>query len=85
MDLLCTTCGEPFDMDHVLHEEPAAFKRSGAAITGCPCCKANDYGKALPPAQRAKLDAARELGELLGDDVDGYAAELEDLRAMEGE
>ncbi len=76
MDLVCTTCGEPWDMDYVLHDEPGSFKRQGAAITHCPVCKEN--GPA-PKELRTKLLAAREVGDLLGDDVDGYAAMLEDL------
>jgi hypothetical protein len=63
-------------MDHVLHDEPQDFTRSGAAIIACPACKEN--GPA-PPQLREKLLAAREVGELLGDDVDGYAVALEDL------
>ena len=27
MDLLCTCCGEPWDIYHVLHEEPEEFDR----------------------------------------------------------
>ena len=77
MDLICTSCGEPWAMDYVLHEEPAAFTRKGSAIVHCPACAASLQD--LPIEQRIMLNAARELGELLGDDVDGYAAELEDL------
>lgn len=76
MDLVCTSCGEPWDMDHVLHEEPQGFTRSGAAIISCPACKENGPP---PPELQDKLRLARTAGELLGDDVDGYAAELEDL------
>jgi hypothetical protein len=78
MDLVCTTCGEPWDLDYVLHEEPEAFAREGAAIVSCPCC--HERKPKLKKEERAKLEAARELGKLLGDDVDGYAAELEDLQ-----
>jgi len=81
MDLVCCTCGEPWDMDHVLHEEPELFSRAGAAIVSCPCC--TERKEPLTEAERERLAAARELGELLGDDVDGYAAMLEDLR-LEG-
>lgn len=77
MDLICTACGEPWDMDYVLHEEPEAFKRSGAAIIHCPACK--ERKEPLAKEEKEKLEAAREVGELLGDDVDGYASELEDL------
>lgn len=79
MDLVCTTCGEPWDLDYVLHDEPEGFTRQGAAIVSCPCCPERKHGKDLDAEARERLSAARELGELLGDDVDGYAAELEDL------
>ena len=81
MDLICTSCGEPWDMDTVLHDEPHEFTKEGPVITACPCCKANDYGRKLSKVQRDKLAAAREVGGLLGDDVHGYAAMLEDLDA----
>lgn len=77
MDLVCTSCGEPWSTDYVLHDEPEGFTREGAAIVSCPCCKERK-GK-LSKEEREKLAAARDLGQLLGDDVDGYAAELEDL------
>jgi hypothetical protein len=78
MDLICTSCGEPWDLDYVLHEEPEAFEKKGSAIVSCPCCP--EKKSKVTEKQRLRLDAARELGELLGDDVDGYAAELEDLQ-----
>jgi hypothetical protein len=77
MDLVCTNCGEPWSLDYVLHDAPDDFSRSGAAIIGCPCCK--DRKCELTKEERERLSAARELGELLGDDVDGYACQLEDM------
>ena len=77
MDLVCTSCGEPWDMDYVLHDEPEGFERKGAAIVSCPCCK--DRKTPLSKEEKERLSAARELGELFGDDVDGYAAQLEDM------
>ena len=32
MDLICTCCGEPWDIYHVLHEEPEGFDRQGGRI-----------------------------------------------------
>ena len=77
MDLICTSCGEPWEMDYALHDNPGEFKRTGAAIVHCPCCK--DRKTALSKEEQEKLLAARELGILLGDDVDGYACQLEDM------
>ena len=77
MDLVCCSCGEPWDLDYVLHDESEAFTREGAAIVSCPCCP--ETRPELTAGEEQRLAAARELGALLGDDVDGYAAELEDL------
>ncbi len=78
-DLYCTRCGEPWDMDHVNFEmspeERGRFKKS----EGCPAC----YGKTVEKRPfRAQLAAA--LGDVLGDDEDGLAAEMEDAEAMMG-
>lgn len=77
MDLVCCGCGEPWALDYVLHDEPEGFTRDGAAIVACPCCGSRD--RQMSAEEKERLDAARELGTLLGGDVDGYAAELEDL------
>lgn len=78
MDLVCTTCGEPWDMDYVLHEEPESFERVGGNITHCPCCETTSQ-EDISPQQREKLEIIENLAELLGDDIDGLAAEIEDL------
>jgi hypothetical protein len=82
MDLICTSCGEPWDLDHVLHEEPEEFERKGALITHCPCCK--ERTEPLTEAERERLEDVRMVSELLGDDVDGAAAMLEDLGLTQG-
>ncbi|MDO8472625.1 MAG: hypothetical protein Q7T05_02280 [Dehalococcoidia bacterium] len=79
MDLYCSRCGEPYDMDHVNFEmspeERARFKKG----EGCPAC----YGKVVEKRPfRAQLAGA--LSEILGDDEDGAAAEMEDAEAMLG-
>ena len=80
MDLVCIRCGEPWDMDYVLHDDPAAFERKGGKIEHCPACPDE------PPRQsrheRARLAAIAELADVLGDDVDGLAATLEDLHLL---
>ena len=76
MDLICTRCGEPWDLDHVLHENPGGFVRKGGLIRRCPTCP-HDEPK-LDPQTRQRLAAVAAMAELLGDDVDGLAAVLED-------
>ena len=77
MDILCTTCGERWGIDHVLHDEPEEFEREGARVTRCPACRRGR--PRLSTAHRNRLALAEELALLCGDDVDAYAAELEDL------
>lgn len=76
MDMLCLRCGEPWVMHHVIHDEPEEFERKGCIISMCPSCQ----GKVpeLTEAQKDRLDQARTLAVLLGNDIDGYVVELED-------
>jgi len=77
MDVYCTRCGEPWDIDYVLHEEPEGFGRCNGVITSCPCCQGKKVD--LSPAEKEQLAAIREISKMFGDDLDGLAAELEDL------
>lgn len=77
MDLVCTRCGEPWDMHHVLHDEPEDFERHGGVILQCPSCPKE--APKLSDEERKRLETIRTLGELLGDDIDAFAAELEDF------
>ena len=78
MDLPCINCGEPWDMDYVLHEAPHEFTRTHGRIDRCPACPATGRPR-LSAAKRAQLDAVATLADILGDDIDGLVAELEDL------
>ena len=78
MDLLCINCGEPWDMDYVLHEAPHEFTRHHSRIDRCLACPATGRPD-LPPTERERVDIAAALADLSGDDIDGFAAELEDL------
>jgi len=78
MDLVCVNCGEPWDVDHVLHDAPQEFIRKGGVIKKCPACPKEGQPN-LDEKTRVKLDAVEELGEILGDDIDGLAASLEDF------
>jgi hypothetical protein len=78
MDLLCVTCGEPWDMDYVLHDAPHEFTRTHGRIDRCPACPATGRPPLSPP-ERERLAVVAELADILGPDIDGLAAELEDL------
>ena len=80
MDLYCQRCGEPYDFFHV-HDEMTSAERN-AFLHGehCPSCQ----GKPVEPRPfRAQL--AGVLADLLGDDTDGLAAEMEDAEALLGD
>ena len=81
MDLICTCCGEPWDIDHVLHEEPDEFDREGGLIRACPCCH-GVRPEGLPEKIRESLELAASVAELCGDDVDGAAAMQDDLASF---
>lgn len=75
MDIYCPKCGEPWDQEE-LHdiegktyaEANLAFRRTGCAVFGEKCEGEN--------TQAAMLAAAAY--EMLGDDLDAAAAELEE-------
>ena len=80
MDLYCKRCGEPWDFDSVQHGDftPTEQRRFWDA-EGCPAC----YGKPVEKQPfRAQVMAA--FHEVLGDDLDGLAAEMEDAEYMMG-
>ena len=77
MDLVCTRCGEPWHVDHVLHDETDSFERRGGRIDRCPCCPRHKPG--LSPEEQERLDAIAELADLLGEDIDGLAGTLDDF------
>ena len=89
MDIYCHRCGEPWEIDtfHDIADERgetfavvmSAFQREGCGATGwvAACERATGDGARM----RGDLSAA--LAEMLGDDVDGIAAMMEDLGAVD--
>ena len=77
MNIICANCLDSWDIDYVLHEEPGNFDRQGALINSCPSCHGRE--QRMSPAQREHLSAVRAIADLMGDDVDGFAATLEDF------
>ena len=78
MDIICTCCGEPWDICHLLHEEPQGFDCEGALIRACPCCH-GERPDALNRRTRGQLDGLADAAQLFGDDLDGFAVFLEDM------
>ncbi len=78
MDILCTRCGEPWDVfslvDDMSSEEAASLK----AGKGCPGCVNTPTEQVVNIAPNSSLIQA-ELATLLGDDMDGLASTMEDF------
>ena len=78
MDILCTRCGEPWDVysltDDMTPEEASDLK----AGRGCPCCKGKEVTNINPDGSCIQ----RELAGVLGDDIDGLAAMMEDFNLL---
>ncbi len=80
MDMYCSRCGEPWAMDYVLHDEPEAFDYHDGRIFNCPSCRSTkDEDLKLTEGQKDRAAMAGILADVLGDDVDGIAAEMEDM------
>lgn len=88
VDIYCPKCGEPIDMDYI-HDVVAA-RRSDGDDTATWSTVAADYRRRGCPAvdmsHNADTTADPVIGELygmLGDDMDGAAAMMEDMDMMD--
>ena len=83
MDIKCPICGEPWDMDELhelipdecedYHKAVSLFRNKGCEAFGC------SHNK-TPDKQSANLSSM--LMDVLGDDVDGIASELDDAEYL---
>ena len=79
MDLYCKRYGEPYDFFHVQDEMQGTEGRRSYDVDGCPA----RYGKEIK-RRPCRAQAMEALHEILGDDLDGLAAELEDAELLMG-
>ena len=83
MDIYCPKCGEPVDIDYlhdVAETNAGTFTEVREAFYMDGCEALGDQCNPNPNRNRAAVAAA--LMDLLGDDVDGLAADMEDFEAM---
>lgn len=79
MDIRCPVCGEPWDIDElheVAKEKRVSFSkvRNGFANRGCEAIDASHNANVQPGAAEAAI-----LFDMMGDDIDGVAALLDDI------
>lgn len=91
MDVHCTNCREPWEflylMDEVKRAPAGSPDAEGFAfdpptsvnVVECPACPRDNDGKVIRRALTEDALVRAVLADLLGDDVDGFAAECEDL------
>ncbi len=83
MDLYCPKCGEPISFDY-LHDVAEDHRTTFAQVRdqffadGCPGIDL----RCNPRPNKTKAALSAMLADLYGDDVDGIAADMEDLAAM---
>jgi len=92
MDILCPRCGEPWHTD-TLHEIMDEAARDGALLTYSDArrlfqkkgCGAVPGGTQCEENNSTEATLSGMLFDVLGDDVDGIAAELADYDSLFGE
>lgn len=90
MDIYCPRCGEPWGIDELRDVEtvdgvPMTFAQARKLFFGKGCGAVFGYGRPCEPANdvmRSRAGVAGMLADLLGDDVDGIAADMEDFQYL---
>lgn len=97
MDIRCRFCGEPIDIDEFHNgtdswsELIALFKKYGCPVADCAVegmsadevkLEVTERCGHQPCVSEEQLDAINVLTMLNGDDIDGLAANLDDMRWM---
>lgn len=77
MDIYCSRCGEPWDIDTVFHESPEEFERHESLITRCPSCPEDP--RQISARAKKRRPFLQVLADVMGDDIDGFASECENL------
>lgn len=100
MDILCTRCGEPWDVFSLVDDMTPGEAKDLKAGRGCPCCSSKELCTediACEECERAEgytstckdrkfkniapegSLAQAAIADIMGDDIDGLAASMEDF------
>jgi len=79
-DLYCKRCGEPWEFYYVQHEMTEEERSDFHKGVCCPSCKGKEVNK-----RPLRAEIASALHDVLGDDLDGLAAEMQDAEYLLGE
>jgi hypothetical protein len=78
MDIYCPRCGEPYDQDELHYADDLTYDEARKVFFGQGCGMVYD-GTPCPQADTPMGRASAAAYELLGSDVDGIAAEMDDV------
>ncbi len=81
MDIFCRRCGEPWDIAELHDTEDGLTYDEAVERFNTEGCGAV-FGGECAPVDGLRTSAAGVLADLLGDDVDGQAAMMEDCEAV---
>ena len=81
MDLLCERCGEPWDLLGMQDEWTESQRRYFNVGRGCPACGGREESEFAHRAEGTSFArmAQAALRDVMGDDLDGLAASMEDF------
>ena len=80
MDIFCQYCAEPFDILHITDEFTPAENKAFYAGAGCTAC---NWGQDQTRKSKSMTAAAMTaLSDVMGSDVDGMAAMMEDFEYL---
>lgn len=87
MDIYCTRCGEPWDMDtlwDIADERDITYNKAHRIFLKEGCKAIGADIDCIPQGKQVSAMYA-VLADLMGDDVDGIASTLEDFEYLHGE
>jgi len=76
MDLYCTTCGEPHEIDCLHDPDEYGLTVEDSRIVKCSCCERHRK-RGFPLKREAAMASA--MHDIMGDDIDGIASMMEDM------
>lgn len=76
MDLYCTTCGEPHEIESLQEPEEYGLTVKGHMIVACGSC---EFHRKHGTIDTGTAKTAASMHEILGDDIDGIASMMEDM------
>lgn len=79
MDVYCKRCGEPYDVDSLSFDFTSQERKDFHAGISCPACKGKEVN-----ARPFVCDLMAAVSDIMGDDIDGLAAAMEDAEYMFG-